>query len=282
MTPDGFFNVAGAQSPELQGAATRIGFVVGEPFGSNDYLQHVDEVNITVINDHTLLIVYSIHSEAGEGVLELELGWDATNERPELRFRSAHATRSSLPQDVNELGFAGLNFMKGPTLSGLLSQFGTPEGGIETFHDGRTLFLVHANGSITRNLLISPILTDTVARETIAENIIPGSKIVLDQPQNVANYFSKFPTPGYEERTDLILKLTASSVEQVGLKRAQKSVDLSDVNPEANETVNVFYATEMTKGQLYEFSYILLARLCTFKRCSTRYLTIDAEREMEF
>lgn len=256
MTPDGFFNVAGAKSPELQGAATRIGFI-GEPFGVSDYLQHVDEVNISAINDDTLLIVYSIHSEAGEGVLEVELGWDAINERPELRFHSAHATRSSLPQPVNELGFAGFNFMKGPTLSGLLSQFGTPEYGIEAFHDGRTLFLVHANGSITRNLLISPILTDTVVREDIADNITHGSKIVLDQPQNVAKYFSKFPNPGYEQRTDLILKLTASSVEPIDLKRAQKSVDLTDVNPEANETVNVFYATEMAKDQLYEFSYIL-------------------------
>ena len=265
MTPDGFFNVGGSSSPKLQGAAARIGFI-GEPFGDNDFQQHVDEVNISVVDDDTLLIIYNIHSEAGEGVMELELKWDSTNESPELNFRSAHVIRTDFEHEATEFGFAGFNFMKGPTLSGKKSQSGTPEGGIEAFHDGRTLFLVHANGSISRNLLISPILTDTIVREEIANNIISSSKIVLDQPQDIENYFSKFPVPSYDERADLILKLVASSVDSVNLIRAQKSVDLSDINPEANETVNVFYSAEMSQGELYEFSYQLLVAAEDFER----------------
>ncbi len=257
MTPDGFFNVAGAQAPKRLGAATRIGFI-GEPFDDlSDYIQHIDEVSIFVIDNDTLRIVYNIHSEAGEGVLELELKWDAVNEQPELYFRSAHAIRSSLPQPAYQLGFVGFDFMKGPTLSGLRAEYNTPEGGIQAFHDGRTVFLVHANGSIIRNLLISPIMTDTVVREDIATEVTPGSKMVLDQPQNVSYYFSKFPEPSYEQRTDLVLKLVSSTVPAIDLRRSQKSVDLDDPNPEANETVNVFYATEMSKTQVYEFSYIL-------------------------
>lgn len=33
------------------------------------------------------------------------------------------------------------------------------------------------------------------------------------------------------------------------------TVDLSSTNPEANETVNIFYASEMTPGSLMEYSY---------------------------
>ena len=53
MTPDGFFNAAGAKPPELLGAATRVGFI-GEPFGDADFMQHVDEVSISVVDDDTL------------------------------------------------------------------------------------------------------------------------------------------------------------------------------------------------------------------------------------
>jgi hypothetical protein len=252
MTPDGFFNVAGANEPKLLGAATRFGFVE-EPFVS-DYKQHVDQVSISVLDDNRLLILFNIHSEAGEGVLQFELDWDAVNEQPELHFTSAYATRLA---QTTRLGFAGFDFMKGPTLSGLLSQGGTPEGGIQAFHDGRTLFLVHADGATTRNLLISPVLTTTVVSEDIAMDVTPGTKLILDQPQNVVNYFSKFPDPPYDKRTDLIMQLTASTVSPVTLRRAQVAVDLTAQNPEANETVNTFYATDMAKGQVYEFSYVL-------------------------
>ena len=249
MTPDGFFNPAGADSPELQGAATRLGFI-GEPFSEDDYLQHVDEVSISVLDDDTLLIVYSIHSEAGEGTLEFELTWDSEHERPELAFRSAHAVRAALPQPSHELGFAGFNFMKGPTLYGL--------GERQAFHDGRTVFLVQADGATTRELLISPVLTDTVVRENIAVDVAVPAKMVLDQLQDAYTYYSKTPDEvGYEDRADFILEVSSSSGEPMTLKRAQKAVDLTDINPEANETANVFFAATMAKGQLYEFSYNL-------------------------
>ncbi len=253
LTPDGFFNPAGANPPKLQGAAVRVGFF-GEPFSVNDYLQHVDEVSITVVGNNSLIILCNVHSEAGEGVLELEVTWDDVNEQPRIDIRSAHAVRSGLPSPVG-LGFAGYDFMKGPTLSGLASEFGTPEEGIEAFHDGRTLFLVNANGSITPTLLISPILTDTVVQETVDGDIAVNSKIVLDQPQNAVNYFSKFPDPGYDQRTDIIMKLTGSTAGSISLRRSQVSVDLASTNPEANETVNVFFAANLSYGTLYEFSY---------------------------
>ncbi len=84
-----------------------------------------------------------------------------------------------------------------------------------------------------------------------------GTKLVMDQPQNVPKYFSKFPEPGYEKRTDLILTLDDSSSKSLTVQRAQTAVNLADANPEANETVNVFYAAEMVTGTLYEFGYTL-------------------------
>jgi hypothetical protein len=252
MTSDGFLNAGGALSPTLQGAAVRLGFV-GEPFSEDDdYLQHVDAVNIVEIDADTLVVIYDVHSEAGEGILEVELQWIAATERPELHFRSAHVPRSDA-----RLGFVGLNFMRGPTLSGLLSQYGAPEDGIEAFHDGRSVFLVHRSGAIMRDLLVPPVMTDTVVREDIAADVAIGSKVVMDQPQYVERYFSKHPGVPYEHRADLILKLDNSTASSVSVRKAQIAVDLTDSNPEANETVNVFYAVDMDTGQLYEFSFTL-------------------------
>jgi Tol biopolymer transport system component len=81
----------------------------------------------------------------------------------------------------------------------------------------------------------------------------------MDQPQNVKDYFSKNPTPGYEERTDLILTLRdhSDSAKPVTARRAQIAVDLASTNPEANETVNVFYAAHLVVNRLDEFSFTL-------------------------
>lgn len=254
FTPDGFFNPGGAFAPTKMGAALRAGFI-GEPFSpTQDYLQHVDELDIYTYTD-TIKFVYSIHSQVGEGVLELVLQWDGTTERPVLQFRSAHALRTNPLPPTTLMGFAGFNFMRGPTLHGLLSQSGAPEGGIEAFHDGRSAFLVHQNGSFVRDLLIPPVLTSTVIREAIADDALVGSKLVMDQPQGVSLYFSKFPDPPYEDRTDLILQVLSSTVTTMSVRKAQIAVDLSNINPEANETVNVFYASEMTPGVLAEYGY---------------------------
>jgi hypothetical protein len=79
----------------------------------------------------------------------------------------------------------------------------------------------------------------------------------MDQPQNVAAYFSKTPTPPYEHRTDLVLKLDDSTVESISARRAQVAVDLEDVNPEARETANVFLAADMATENVYEFAFTL-------------------------
>ncbi|MBE7553242.1 MAG: hypothetical protein HS126_19400 [Anaerolineales bacterium] len=261
MTSDGFFNVAGAESPKLQGAATRTGFI-GEPFSlEKDYLQHVDNVNITEVDTYTIRVIYDIHSEAGEGILEVELKWITATLQPELHFRSAHVSRLTTS---TRLGFAGFNFMRGPTLWGLPHRTcsnadGEFAAGIEAFHDGRSIFLIDKNGIAIRNLLIPPITTGITITEDISTNVSTGSKLVIDQPQNVNEYFSKCPIPGYEQRTDLTLKFESSTIGEVSVRRAQIAVDLADLNknPEANETVNAFYAVNMAQQQLYEFSFTL-------------------------
>lgn len=252
MTPDGFLNVAGAFSPTLQGAATRIGFI-GEPFDENaDYPQYIDEVNLVKVDNDNLIVIYNIHSKAGEGVLIVQLHWNAATNRPELTFRTAQMSRFNA-----QLGFAGLNFMRGPTLSGIVSATAPRENGIEAFHDGRSIFLVNPNNVVTRNLLIPPVLITTVIRENIGSNLALPSKLVMDQPQNVEFYFSKTPTPGYEFRTDLILQVIGSTASTINLRRAQKPVDLSSSNPEALETANIFYAANIVTGTLYNFTFTL-------------------------
>lgn len=262
MTSDGFFNVAGAESPKLQGAATRIGFI-GEPFSlEKDYLQHVDNVNITEVDTYTIKVVYDIHSEAGEGVLEVELKWITATLQPELHLRSAHVSRLSTSV---RLGFAGFDFMRGPTLSGLLYNPNKPTGeqisedGIEAFHDGRSVFVVPPGGPIIAELLAPPVMTSTVISKDLTTGVVVGSELVMDQPQDIKRYFSKHPSPPYEIRTDLILKLNGSNTEPISVRRVQQTVDLTgqDPNPEANETVNVFFAASMADGQLYEFSFTL-------------------------
>lgn len=252
LTPDGFFNVSAAEPPRLQGAATRVGFV-GEPFDlSEDYLQHTDDLEIEEIDGNTLLLLFDVHSEAGEGVVELELVWKPGTEEPELRFRSAH-----LPRFAARLGFVGLNFLRGPTYSGLLSEFGTPEGGIEAFHDGRSVFLEEPGGTVVRSLLTPPASPGPILREDLAPEVPAGSRLFMDQPQGAVDYFSKFPAVPYEDRTDLVLELLSASASPVSVRRAQRAVDLEDPNPEANETANVFFAVDMVPGRTDELSYRL-------------------------
>ncbi len=252
MTPDGFFNISGATAPKLQGAATRFGFI-GEPFSQlEDYAQHTDNLDIVPVDNDTLRLLFDVHSEAGEGVVEVELRWISGAEEPELEIRSAH-----LPRFTAQLGFVGVNFMRGPTYSGLLSAYGTPEGGIEAYHDGRSVFLEKPDGSVIRNLLTPPVAPDVVVREDLDTDVAPRTRFIMDQPQNAVSYFSTNPGIAYEERTDLILELSGSSVGPVSVRRAQVAVDLNDVNPEANETINIFYAVAMSPGRTDEFSYLL-------------------------
>ena len=258
LTPDGFFNVSGSDAPMLQGSAFRSGFI-GKPFSADeDYVQHVKNVNIKVVNMNKLIITYDVISQAGEGVLELTVYWNNSTNQPEFSFRSAHAVRQNLTDTLPMLGFGGFNFMRGPTLHGLQSVYGTPQGGIESFHDSRTAFLVHKDGHIQRNLLTPPVLISTVVSTSMESGVTVGAELILDQPQNIEHYFSKEPTNSlYQQRTDLLMRLTSSTAVSHTVYHFQKSVILSEENPEANETVNLFFATEMEKGVLHEFGYTL-------------------------
>jgi hypothetical protein len=73
------------------------GGFIGEPFGSLDsavdYVEHADGLDIAEIDNNTLLLVFDVHSEAGEGVAEMELRWEPLGEQPELHVRSAHIGR---------------------------------------------------------------------------------------------------------------------------------------------------------------------------------------------
>ncbi len=229
-----------------------MGFI-GEPFGDNDYFQHTENINLIPVDKNTLVILYDVHSEAGEGVIEATLKWDPTAEEPSVIFRAA-----MVPRVTAELGFAGMNFMRGPTLYGILDQCpGTLQGGIESFHDARTAFVDIPGQSVIRNLLVPPVSVNTVIQDTLVENVPGGTQLIIDQPQGIAGYFSKIPDPGYEERTDLMLDYLNGSSANVRVRLAQKSVNLNDINPEALETTNLFYSAEMQAGQLEEFSYQL-------------------------
>ncbi|MDH3601666.1 MAG: hypothetical protein OEU26_18815, partial [Candidatus Tectomicrobia bacterium] len=261
ITSDGFMNVGGAHLPLLQGAATRFGFI-HDPFTPSDYLQHIDHIDITVINDNILLVTFDIHSEAGEGVLQVELHWNEASQQPELHLRSAHVLRLNLPTSTLNMGFAGFNFMRGPTLHGLHfdlhDTLDIRDGGIEAFHDGRTLFVDQPTGPVIRKLLTPQVSTDPPVLEDIATQVMMGTRLVLDQPQHIPAYFSRLPQhPHYEHRTDLILSIVQSSTEPMRVRGAQIPADLQDSNPEAKETVNVYYAVDMTKDVLYDFEYTL-------------------------
>ncbi len=246
LTSDGFINISGADEPLYMGAATRFGFI-GEPFSSNeDFRQHIDEVDISVQDNDTLIVVYNIHSQVGEGVIELTLKWDREDEKPTLEFRSAHALRMIQEQQSRLLGFAGHNFMRGPTLKAR-----------EAFHDGRTAFIRFPNGEVAHDFLTPPVSLEQVIRENLSEDIPVGTELIVDQPQNVVGYFSKFPLPGYEKRADLMLTLTESNTPSVMIRRAQVTVNLANNNPEANETINLFFAVSMTSNFVYEFAYTL-------------------------
>lgn len=264
MTADGFYNPSGIDRPMLQGAALRTGFI-GDPFTINDYLQHAENVLFEELDNNTLLITVDLISQAGEGVLLLELKWDAEKEVPILTFRSAHMVRTNMPATTTTLGFAGFNFMRGPTLHGLKSEIGTPNEGIEAFHDARTAFL-RAGGETVRILLTPPVLTSTVLMETVSDQLIPNAKLIIDQPQNISSYFSKFPDNSfYEHRADFVMTLTRSSVLPLQLRRFQTAVPLTEDNPEANETANLFFATAMQKETLYEFGYVVEVTASNFE-----------------
>lgn len=249
FTPDGFFNVAGIQAPMLQGAAVRTGFI-GEPFGPSDFVGHVDELSVTVVSHDLLRILYNVHSEAGEGVVEVDLVWNARSETPELRFRA-----SNLARFPATLGFVGLNWMKGPTMFGL-KDCQPGDQGIEAFHDGRSVYAILPDRTHWRNGLVPPIGPGNVDREDIG-TLPAGSKVVLDQPQRATGYFSKMPAGDlYEDRTDLVLTLEQASL-PVTLRRAQTAVDLASSNPESSETANVFLAMPLQTGQVATAQYRL-------------------------
>lgn len=264
MTADGFYNPSGIDIPMRQGAALRTGFI-GDPFSVNDYLQHAENVLFEEVDKETLLITVDLISEAGEGVLLLELTWDVEKEVPILTFRSAHMVRTNLPITSPTLGFTGFNFMRGPTLHGLKSEGGTPNEGIEAFHDARTAFL-RTGGKTTRILLTPPVLTTTVFIETVSDQLSPNAKLIIDQPQYMTDYFSKHPeNSDYEYRADFMMTLTRSSISPLQLRRFQTAVPLTEDNPEANETVNLFFAVAMQKETLYEFSYVVEVNAYSFE-----------------
>jgi hypothetical protein len=245
MTADGMLNACGAYDDMQQGSAVRLGFI-GEPWHSEqDYQQHVDKVSLQVIDDDTLIVTYNVHSEAGEGVLEATLKWIPDSQTPEVHIRSAHAVRSTLAPEPLLIGFAGLDFMKGPTLWG------------KAFHDGLSAFVEDPVLGVARNLLVPPLRAHAVVREDLAPQVSPGARLILDQPQGAPGYFGKILTPAYDARADFELVYDGGTAEPVRARRAQKAVLLDDVNPEANETVNLFYAAEMGVGAVHEFSTTL-------------------------
>jgi len=253
LTPDGFLNLAGAEAPRLLGAAVRTGFI-GPPFaaydGQEELEQHLERLDITVVDDAALVLLLDVHSEAGEGVLELELRWDPAFEQPILRARSAR-----LPDETTRLGLAGLDLLRGPTLYGLLDVCGSYSGGIEAFHDGRSVLVRRPGEPIVQSLLVPPVSTSEVVRDDLASDIGVGTRIMMDQPQGATGYFSKHPAVAYEDRADLVLRLLASTSSTVTVERAQVSVDLADPNPEANETVNVLLAVPSTALQLEQHAF---------------------------
>lgn len=228
LTADGFLNLAGASAPLLFGAVTRMG-LIGEPFTARDWAQHVGDVRISRLPRGRLRLLLAIHSEAGESTVELELGWDSANESPLVSARA-----SIQPRVTGRLGFVGLNFMRGPTLYGA-----------DAFHDGRTLFVVRPDGDVVRAPLVAPLGSAAPAYEDLAFDVAAGTRLVLDQPQDTpTGYFSRHPGVPYEARADLVVELGASKASPVRVRKAQVAVDLDDVNPEANETVNAFFAVD--------------------------------------
>ncbi len=248
LTPDGFLNVGGAQPPRQLGAASRFGFI-GEPFGEEDFRQHLDRLSIEEVDDDTLRLTLDVHSEVGEGALEVVVHWQETQEVPRVEVRLATSSRLD-----RRLGFAGLNFLRGPTLFGLKSEAGSPEGGIEAFHDGRSLFVAEPSGAFRYVPLTPPVMPGVVEREEVSTGVAMGTRLIVDQPQGVERYFSRTPGVPYEERADLTLTLLEATRGPVDVRRAQIAVDLADVNPEANETANLFFVAPQEFGTVEEFT----------------------------
>ena len=266
FTADGFFNIAGARAPLLLGSAFRVGFIGPEPF-VRERKQHIENVDIITTDPEVLRLVFDVRSEAGEGVIDVRLLWDAVRERPMLSFRSALAPRLEEP-----FGFAGFDFLRGPTLEGL-----------QAFHDARSAFLVHADGSVKKDFLVPPALGAGADVRELAAGVAAGSKLVLDQPQRVgvrclrpdgtqrvegSGYFTKCPDPSYDQRADLILELGAAPA-QAGVRAriAQVAANLADVNPEAQETCNVFLAHDaFARGRIDDFAYSVTVDARDFER----------------
>jgi hypothetical protein len=58
---------------------------------------------------------------------------------------------------------------------------------------------------------VPPVTTTGVTREDILTDVPDATVLVMDQPQDMADYFSKEPGVPNEHRTDLLLTLTGAS-----------------------------------------------------------------------
>ncbi len=250
LTPDGFFNIGGAREPRLQGSAIRTGFI-GEPF-INEIVQHSDEVDIQPQEDGSLHILFNVHSEIGEGVALVVLTWDSETQSPLLDFSFSRIYRG---EETQTAGFVGLNFMKGETLNGKRAD--GSEGPIEAFHDGLLGFVTMPDGQFERDWFTPPLTTTQVVTNAI-EAVPVGSTLILDQLQVDGGYYSFFPDPSYGERADLIVVLETDSGENRRVSRYQKSVDLSSLNPEADETVNFFLEASYDAELIHESQFRIL------------------------
>ena len=280
LTPDGYLNLA-ADAPMLLGTAVRLG-TIGEPW-LNEALQHLDELEIGIA-DGKVRVLASVHSELAEGVIELLAGWDAGGQRPVADVRAALGPRGDV-----EVGVVGATFLRGPAIFGMRldrcavqacsdgapvdrclcgdpPEEGDPtrcddpcslEGGIDAYHDGQTALLLDADGGLlARSLLVPPLLPFEPVREVVYEDVPQDATLIIDQLQGGEGYYSRFPDVPYGARGDTEIILRASSA-PVRLRRAQVAIDPADVNPEANETANVYFAVDARGGELVESSITL-------------------------
>lgn len=253
FTADGFMVVGGASAPKLLGTTLRTG-IIGEPFGDGDYAQHVEDVVLRELDADTIELTYLVDSEAALAAVECTLRWDAAREAPTLAFRVALRARVRA-----RLGFVGGNALRGPTLHGLLDECGEPppQGGIAAFHDVQTASVVLPDGHVIHDLLVPPLGAHAVERRRLIEDLPPSGRLILDQSQHVraGTYFSYHPGIPYRDRADLIITLDRPPRTAVSVERAQVAADLASINPEANETVNVFLATEAEPGSTMDVRF---------------------------
>lgn len=252
FTADGFMVVGGARSPMLLGTTLRTG-VIGEPFGDLDYAQHVEDVVLRELGADTLELTYRVDSEAAVAAVEATLRWDPARAAPTLAFRTALVARTG-----GRLGFVGGNALRGPVVHGLLDACGepAPQGGIAAFHDVRSAFVALPDGRFVRDLLVPPLSDAAVSRTRLVDELPAGGRVILDQSQHVPHgYFSRHPGVAYRDRADVVITLVRPPPSPVSVERAQVAVDLGSTNPEANETVNVYLATELGRGELVDVEY---------------------------